>query len=178
MILINLAIASIIFDIICIYDNHYNILLIKRDNNNKNISICFNSSDPISYKNNIQQLKALFSKNDYCYYFDAFWLQCCEYLPFNFTFSFKIKSSQIRQYTTFCSSNNNNNDDYGYKTSRPCLVLFYITQNKQIPKYYKIPIRLAVKKGFYKALECQLFSKNKQLSLDKYYIYIKNGKCQ
>lgn len=189
IILMITAIFLLMFDFVCFYDNYYKINGITSDqskkekrNNIKNINdinICFNSSDSKSYESIIEQLNELFEKN-YCYDTNDiknFELNCQEYLSYNFSRTFNIKSNQIIQFQNYCLKNNT---EYGYKNSSPCIVFIYLKKNKNKKlMFYKFPITIYVKNNYKKQIACNLFynkNTNKTL-LEKYNLHIVNGQC-
>ena len=180
------ALGTIVFKVVCIFHdyNKFRSIIQAQGNNTinnikniNNISICFNGSDPLSYKFLNQQLDELFEKIPSCYaeninYLNAFFLECCDYLDFNVSISFKVNSSQIMKFQEYCSESK---DDYGYKIAIPCIVFLKRKIHSQI--FYKIPIRISVKHGYNKTIQCNLFNIYNQTLQEQYNLYIKNGQC-
>ena len=186
--LIILALCGLTFNLVCIFHNYNKFRsIIQAQGNNtinnikniNNISICFNDSNPLSYKFLHQQLDEIFEKKPYCYsenikYLNTFFLECCDYNSFNVSISFKVNSSQIIKFQKYCSTKNN--DDYGYRISRPCII--FLKQKNQSQTFYKIPIRIKVGHGDNRVIQCKLFNIiNNETLLEQYNLRIKNGQC-
>lgn len=178
-----------IIDIVCKYDNiykyesMYSIINNEEINNIKTTStymtICFNSSNPESYKSITKQLDEVFEYN-YCYpadVFKEFKLICTEYnSEFKFDHYVIIDSSKITEYQEYCLRTSHY--DYGYGQSLPCVVFTYFAgeniRENQI--FYKFPIQISVKDNFYRSIMCKLFHLESNSMLTKFHLTISNGK--
>ena len=183
-------------EVTCFYDVNYNYhrtVVLNYDSNKRNnlrsfsnFDICFDNENSTSYSPMLSELDVLYERS-YCYTdgkaFLWYKLTCTEHYSSNDSVSdpFTIKAQQLIENYNFCSLLREKNDDYGYRISRPCIILLYsyldiVTLYNYSQVFFKFPLRFKVEKNESKNIKCNLIDKTNNQILQKFVIKIRNGK--